>query len=98
MKVDEEEFDLFLCVLIEDEDWFSFWAQNRMREENEDGSHPKDVIWFSDHSINLCSFGFHKTDGKVYTHYQTIEGIECVANSFSEFIDLYLKDPYLLLR
>lgn len=81
-----------------DEAWFSFWSQNRMRKENEDGSHPNDVIWFSDHAINLCSFGFHKTDRKVYTHYQTIEGIECVANSFSDFIDLYLEDPYLLLQ
>lgn len=81
-----------------DESWFSFWSHNRVREENKDGTHPKGVIWFSDYSINLCSFGFHKTDKKVYTHYQTIEGIECVANSFSEFIDAYLQDPNLLLR
>ena len=81
-----------------DEAWFSFWSQNRMREENEEGSHPKDVIWFSDHSINLCSFGFHKTDRKVYTNYQTIGRMECVANSFMEFVDLYLENPYQLLR
>lgn len=76
-----------------DEAWFSFWSQNRMEEENKDCSHPKEVIWFSDYSINLCSFGFHKMDKRVYTHYQTIEGIECVANSFSEFVDIYLEDP-----
>ncbi|MEI9943262.1 MAG: hypothetical protein WDN26_03500 [Chitinophagaceae bacterium] len=81
-----------------DEAWFSFWSQNRIQEENGDASHPKEVIWFADYSINLCSFGFHKTDKKVYTHYQTIEGIECVTSSFSEFIDIYLQDPNLLLR
>ena len=100
----EEDFHTYLTKVNgfvdfdSDEAWFSFWSQTRMREENEDGSHPIDVIWFSDYSINLCSFGFHKTDKKVYTHYQTIEGIECVANSFSEFIDIYLQDPNLLLR
>lgn len=81
-----------------DEAWFSFWSQNRMQEENSDDSHPKNVIWFADYSINLCSFGFHKVDRKVYTHYQTIEGIECVASSFSEFIEMYMQDPNLLLR
>jgi len=81
-----------------DEAWFSFWSQARMREENEDGSHPKEIMWFSDHSINLCSFGFHKTDKKIYTHYQTIGGVEFIANSFTEFVDLYLEDAYLLLR
>lgn len=100
----EEDFHIYLTKVNgfvdfdSDEAWFSFWSQSRMTEENQDGSHPQDVIWFSDHSINLCSFGFHKTDRKVYTHYQSIGGIECIANSFSEFIDSYLKDPYLLLR
>jgi hypothetical protein len=81
-----------------DEEWFSFWADTRIKEENEDGSHPKDVIWFCDHSINLCSFGFHKIDKKIYTHYQHNESIECVADTFYEFVEIYRKDPYLLLR
>lgn len=100
----EEDFNTYMTKMNgfadfdSDEAWFSFWSQNRMREENEDGSHPKDVIWFSDYLINICSFGFHKTDKKIYAHHQTIEGIEHVANSFSEFIDIYLQDPNLLLR
>jgi hypothetical protein len=81
-----------------DEEWFSFWGDSRIKLENEDGSHPSDVIWFCDHSINLCSFGFHKTDKKIYTHYQHRENIECVAKNFYEFVEIYRKDPYLLLR
>lgn len=81
-----------------DKEMFSFWSDVRMKEENTDNSHPKEVIWFSDYSINLCSFGFHKVNRKVYIHYQTIAGIECVANSFEDFINVYLKDPVLLLR
>jgi len=84
--------------LDSDDSWFSFWSENRMREENQDNTHPQDAIWFSDYFINLCFFGFHKTDRKVYTHYQALAVFECVADSFSEFIDLYLKDPNLLLR
>ena len=81
-----------------DEEWFSFWADSRIKVENEDESHPREVIWFCDHAINLCSFGFHKIDKKIYTHYQHIEGIECVSKDFEEFIEMFRKDPYLLLR
>lgn len=81
-----------------DQEWFSFWSIDRMKKENTDNSHPQCVVWFSDYSINLCSFGFHKTDKKIYVHFQHIDGIECVANTFSEFIDVYLEDPIILLR
>lgn len=100
----DKDFLAYLAEVngFEDSEWdkacFSFWSLNRMYEENGDASHLKDVIWFADYMINLCSFGFHKVDGKVYTHYQAIDGIECVANSFSEFIDIYLQDPKLLFR
>lgn len=100
----EESFYIYLTKINgfaeydSDEEFFSFWPDTRIKEENEDGSHPKDVIWFCDHMINLCSFGFHKTDKKIYTHYQHNESIECVADTFYEFIELYNKDPFLLLR
>ena len=101
------EEDLFVEYLLKingfvdfewDKNLFSFWSIDRMREENIDRYHSSDAIWFCDHSINLCSFGFGKTDNKIYTEYQTIGAFQPVANSFKEFISLYLKDSYLLLR
>lgn len=80
-----------------DEAWFSFWSSTRMKEENE-GSHPRNVIWFLDHSLNLCCFGFHRENKNIYTRYENSDDLVFVADSFSEFINLYLKDPYLLLR
>ncbi|WP_207532445.1 hypothetical protein [Desertivirga arenae] len=101
------EDDFFIDYLLringfEDFEWdenlFSFWSLDRMREENSDGYHSSDAIWFCDHSINLCSFGFSKTDNKIYTEYQTLGAFQPVASSFDEFIRLYLKDPNSLLR
>lgn len=80
-----------------DKAWFSFWSITRMKEENSDRSHPENVFWFSDHAINLCSFGFHTTDKKIYTHFEKSNEILLIANSFSEFVDLYLADPYQLI-
>jgi hypothetical protein len=77
--------------------WFCFWDLDRMKIENSDASHPKELIWFSDHSINLCSFGFNKNDKKVYTHFDRSNDIIYIANNFSEFVDIYLDDPYKLI-
>ena len=80
-----------------DNAWFSFWSVTRMMEENIDKWHPKSVIWFADHAINLCSFGFHKTDKKIYTHFDKSNEIFLIANSFNEFVSLYLLDAYQLI-
>ena len=80
-----------------DEAWFCFWNLDKMKIENKDASHPKNLIWFSDHSINLCSFGFNKNDQKVYTHFDRRSEIIFIANNFSEFVDIYLDDPYKLI-
>lgn len=99
----DEDFWLYLTKLngFEDFDsdkaWFSFWSVDRIRKEYGD-CHPLELVCFADHSINLCSYGFHKTDKKVYIHFQTIEGIEVVADTFTEFINTYSVDPYNLLR
>ena len=79
-----------------DESWFSFWSHTRIKDENS-STHPKEVIWFADHSLNLCSFGFHKTDRKIYTHFDKQDKIMFIVNSFNEFIDIYLDNPYLLV-
>lgn len=81
-----------------DKEWFSFWSDSRIKIENEEGLLPSSVIWFCDHMINLCCFGFHKVDKKIYINYQHTESTECVADTFYEFIELYRKDPVLLLR
>ena len=80
-----------------DNAWFSFWSVTRMIEENIDKWHPKSVLWFADHAINLCSFGFHKTDKKIYTHFDKSNEIFLIANSFDEFVSLYLLDAYQLI-
>ena len=108
----QEEFGfLFECNFIKylneiggffddrsDDAWFCFWNLNRMRDENKDNSHPKELIWFSDHSINLCCFGFHKDDQKIYTHFSRSKEIIFIANDFSEFVELYLENPYQLIK
>jgi hypothetical protein len=80
-----------------DDTMFTFWSYQRIIEENENGSHPAQVIWFADHSMNLCTFGFHKTDKKVYTHFDKRKEIIFIADSFSSFLDIYLDDPYRLV-
>ncbi len=94
----EEDFKTYLKTangfqnFDSDDHWISFWSIDRIREELND-HHPKELICFSDYSINLCSFGFHRKNKKVYIHYQTIEGFKFLADSFHEFIDLYLDNP-----
>jgi hypothetical protein len=80
-----------------DEAWFCFWSLDRMKIENTDNSHPKDLVWFADHSINLCSFGFDKNDRKIYTHFDRSSEIIFIANNFNDFIELYLENPYHLI-
>jgi len=80
-----------------DDTMFTFWSHHRIIEENKNGSHPAQVIWFADHSLNLCTFGFHKTDRKVYTHFANTKELSFIADSFSSFIDIYLDDPYRLV-
>ncbi len=97
----EEKFRYYLTKingfkdLDSDESWFSFWSHTRIKDEN--GTHPKEVIWFADHSLSLCCFGFHKTDKKIYTHFDKQDEIILIANSFNEFIDIYLDNPYRLV-
>lgn len=81
-----------------DKEWFCFWEQKRIIEENNNSRHPKEVVWFADHSLNLCCFGFHRVDKKVYTHYDHRNELMHIADSFIEFVNLYLQDPYQLLR
>jgi hypothetical protein len=80
-----------------DEAWFCFWSDTRIKEENKDGTHPGEVIWFADHSLNLCSFGFHKTDKKIYTHFDKQDKIMLIAESFNDFIDVYIDNPFRLI-
>lgn len=100
----EENFYIYLKEINgfidfdSDQAWFCFWDLQRMRIENSDNSHPRDLIWFSDYSINLCSFGFHKIDKKVYTHFQHSDKILLIANDFDEFIDMYLADANSLIK
>jgi hypothetical protein len=75
---------------------FSFWSADRMREEL--GTyHPEELVCFADHCINLCSFGYHREKEGIYIHYQHMEGLSLVANSFTEFIRIYLVDSMDLL-
>ena len=100
----EENFYIYLKEINgfidfdSDNAWICFWDLQRIRIENSDESHPKDLVWFSDHSINLCSFGFHKIGKKIYTHFQHSEEIIFIANDFNEFIDMYLDDPLGLIK
>lgn len=81
-----------------DNDLFSFWSDTRIIEENMNCRNSKDLICFADHSVNLCVFGFNREHGKIYIFFQKTNDKILIANSLSEFIDLYLKDAYLLLR
>lgn len=84
-----------------DFDWdsamFTFWSDTRIKEENENGRHPKQVVWFADHSLNLCAFGLHKMDRKIYTHFDHQEKIMFIADSFSDFLGIYLDEPFRLV-
>ena len=79
------------------ESWFSFWSLSRIKFECESKSHPEKFIWFADHSLNLCSFGFSKNDGKIYTHFDNSSDIMFITHSFHQFVRLYLEDPYQLI-
>jgi hypothetical protein len=85
---------------FEDFDWdnamFSFWSADRILEEL-GNCHPEELVCFADHCINLCSFGHHREKEGIYIHYQHTEGLFLVANSFTEFIRLYLVNPMDLL-
>jgi hypothetical protein len=93
-----KEINGFVDSGYSDNEWFCFWAHDQIKEQNTNGYHPKDVIWFADHSLNLCVFGFHRLDKKIYTHYEKTDRLIFIANSFTEFIDVYLEDAFLLLR
>ena len=77
--------------------FFSFWSVTQIKIENCYNSHPENVIWFADHFISLCSFGQYKVDQKIYIHLDKSNELYLIANSFSEFVDLYLADPYQLI-
>ncbi|SFQ82046.1 hypothetical protein SAMN04515668_4723 [Hymenobacter arizonensis] len=78
---------------------FSFWSTERIAQEV-DGSHPTELLCFADYCINLSSFGFsrHQNDPRIYLHYQHEKGREAVADSFHDFLKIYLHDPEMLLR
>ena len=81
-----------------DEVLFSFWSTERIAQEATDG-HPAELLCFADHCINLGSFGFRRrNDSKIYLHYQHQEGFEAVADSFHDFLKIYLLDPFALLK
>jgi hypothetical protein len=81
-----------------DEAMFSFWSTERIAQEAAHG-HPAELLCFADHCINLGSFGFRRrNDPKIYLHYQHQEGIEAVADSFHDFLKIYLLDPFSLLK
>lgn len=80
-----------------DQEWFSFWSTDRIQSELGD-CHPLDLVCFADHSINLCTFGFHRKDKMVYIHYQHSDNVELVARTFTDFINTYSVESYQLLR
>jgi hypothetical protein len=100
----DESFRAYLyqmngCVEFEwDKDLFCFWSTTRIIRELAD--HPADLICFADYSINAGSFGFQRTqpDPCIYLHFQTVPGRWVVADSFADFLSIYLANPNSLLR
>jgi hypothetical protein len=79
-----------------DNNMFSFWSAKRIAQEAHD-HHPPELICIADYCINLCSFGYHRHKTGIYIHYQTISGLVLVANSFTEFLKIYLANSDDLL-
>lgn len=81
-----------------DDALFSFWSTERILQEVADGYQPADLLCFADHCISACVFGFHRrrNDQKIYRHHQHQEGLEVVADSFLDFLRIYLQNSFAL--
>jgi hypothetical protein len=75
-----------------DKEMISFWSIDRMRREFDEV--PSTPVCFADFLISSHAYGFYPNEEKVYTNY----GPDSIANSFTEFIDLYLNDGSKLFK
>lgn len=100
----DDDFKTYLLKLdgfVENEwdfEMISFWSVEKMRSENLDNYHPSSLLCFADYSINVCSFGFNKMDRKIYTHFQGSNELIFIADSFSEFVDIYINNSLDLIK
>lgn len=78
-----------------DPDFFSFWSVERMQEPIYAGA--PELLCFADYFISLQYFGYSKEDGKIYSFFQFQKELCPIADNFTEFIKMYLKDPFKLL-
>ena len=75
--------------------YLSLWSLNRIVD---DYDKDKEFIIFSDHSLSVCQYGFHRSKAgifKTYTHHQ--QGpTEHIAESFRQAVELINRDSELL--
>ena len=85
---------------LEDFEWdgemISFWSAQRM--ENEFPDQPATMVCFADYLINSHTFGFDRETKKIYVSYWGVNLIEPFADSFTEFVDIYLNEREKLLQ
>lgn len=75
-----------------DADMISFWSIERIKKEFDE--YPSTPIRFADYLISSHAYGFMPNDDSVYTDYSP----QPVADSFAEFIHLYLTDRDKLFK
>ncbi|WP_207435375.1 SMI1/KNR4 family protein [Sabulibacter ruber] len=97
-----DDFRLYLKQAngLEDFEWdiemISFWSAQRI--ENEFPDQPATLICFADYLINSHTFGFNRETKKIYVSYWGLNLIEPFADSFTEFISIYLNEKGKLLQ